>query len=84
MKVYYITFRSVTFAQRGEQILQKSGIRAVLVRTPKWMESQGCGYSLRIRTGDIGPAIAMLREKTINFRRVYVQSGEGVLEEMAV
>ena len=50
MKIYYITFRSVTFAQRGEQLLQKSGIRAALLRTPKWMESQGCGYSLRIRT----------------------------------
>ena len=37
MKFYYITFRSVTYAQRGEQILHKEGIRCTLLRTPKWM-----------------------------------------------
>ena len=41
MKVYYITFRSVTYAQRGEKVLQKSGVRVALLRTPKWMENQG-------------------------------------------
>jgi len=84
MKVYYITFRSVTFAQRGEQLLQKSGIRAALLRTPKWMENQGCGYSLRIRTADLMPVISLLREKAIAFRRVYVQLEDGTLEEVAV
>lgn len=84
MKVYYITFRSVTFAQRGEQLLQKAGIRAALLRTPKWMENQGCGYSLRIRTADLMPVISLLREKAIAFRRVYEQQGDGTLEEVAV
>ena len=84
MKVYYITFRSVTFAQRGEQLLQKLGIRVALLRTPKWMESQGCGYSLRIRTADLIPLISLLREKAIVFRRVYGQNPDGTLEEVAV
>ena len=84
MKVYYITFRSVTFAQRGEQLLQKSGIRAALLRTPKWMESQGCGYSLRFRAADLLPVISLLREKAIIFRRVYGQNPDGTLEEVAV
>ena len=84
MKVYYITFRSVTVAQRGEQLLQKAGMRPALLRTPKWMENQGCGYSLRIRTSDLLPVIAMIREKGIDFRRVYVQNPEGILEEVTV
>ena len=84
MRFYFITFRSVTFAQRGEQILQRSGIRAALLRTPKWMESQGCGYSLRIRTADLMAVVALLREKAIDFRRVYVQNSDGTLEEVAV
>ena len=46
MKFYYITFRSVTFAQRGEKVLKKEGIRCTLLRTPRWMEEQGCGYAL--------------------------------------
>ena len=84
MKVYYITFRSVTTAQRGEKVLQKAGLRAVLLRTPKWMESQGCGYSLRIRTDELLPVVDLLREKAVVFRRIYVQNPDGTLEEVAV
>ena len=84
MKVYYITFRSVTTAQRGEKMLQKAGMRAVLLRTPKWMESQGCGYSLRFRTDALLPFVSLLKEKEIGFRRVYVQTAEGTLEEVAI
>jgi len=84
MKVYYITFRSVTTAQRGEKVLQKAGVRAVLLRTPKWMESQGCGYSLRLYTDEMLPVISLLREKAVAFRRVYVQREDGTLEEVAV
>lgn len=82
MKFYYITFRSVTAAQRGEQTLHKGGIRATLLRTPKWMEAQGCGYSLRLWTEDVWPAVELLREKGIAFRRAYIQSPDGTLEEL--
>ena len=81
MKVYYFTFRSVTFAQRGEKVLAQAGIRAVLLRTPKWMESQGCGYSLRIRTGDLHSVTAVMNENRILFRKIYVQNPDGTLEE---
>ena len=84
MKVYYFTFRSVTLAQRGEQTLQKTGLRVTLLRTPKWMESQGCGYSLRVRTPDLMAVVSLLREKAVDFRKVYVQNGDGTLEEVAV
>lgn len=55
MRIFIITFRSVTFAQRGERLLNRNNHRCVLQRTPKWMEQQGCGYSLRIKTEDIIP-----------------------------
>ncbi len=82
MKFYYITFRSVTIAQRGEQVLKKAGIRATLLRTPKWMEAQGCGYSLRLWTDNVYPAVEILRERGIGFRRVYIQISDGTLEEL--
>ncbi len=84
MKVYYITFRSVTFAQRGEKLLNQNGIRCTLRRTPKWMEEQGCGYSLSIRTQDIFPAVTMLRENQVPMRKVYSQRPDGQLEELTV
>ena len=82
MKFYYITFRSVTAAQRGEKVLHKAGVRATLLRTPKWMEVQGCGYSLRLWTDDVQPAIQLLQDQGILFRRVYIQSVDGTLEEL--
>ena len=58
MSYYFITFRSVTHAQRGEKVLQKEGLRCTLQRTPRWMEEQGCGYALKIWSEDIFPVIS--------------------------
>ena len=80
MRFYYITFRSVTFAQQGERILQSAGIRCTLQRTPRWMEEQGCGYCLRIWTEDVSRSVEVLRKNRVNMRRVYVQKGDGQLE----
>ena len=84
MKFYYITFRSVTYAQRGEKILQRAGIRCTLQRTPRWMEEQGCGYCLKIWTKDVTPAVEALREGSVAMRKVYSQRGDGQLEELTV
>lgn len=82
MKNYYITFRSVTPAQRGERILKTNGISCTLQRTPKWMEQQGCGYSLRLQSGEISHAAELLRREGISMRRVYVQRADGSMEEI--
>ena len=84
MNVYYITFRSVTFAQRGEEISRRGGISSVLQRTPRWMEEQGCGYCLRLRTDDVQTGAALLRGSRIPFRKIYLQQPEGNVEELAV
>ena len=82
MSYYYITFRSVTYAQRGERVLQAGRIRCTLQRTPRWMEEQGCGYALRLWTRDIAGAVALLRRENIPLRRVYGALGEGELEAL--
>ena len=84
MKFYYVTFRSVTHAQRGERLLKKAGIRCNLLRTPRWMEVKGCGYSLRLWTGDIAAGVEILRREQIPMQKVYIQTGDGTLEEMEV
>ena len=81
MKFYYVTFRSVTHAQRGERELQKEGIRCTLLRTPKWMEQQGCSYSLRLWTDNIRPALQAMRKAEVPMRKVYLQGADGQLEE---
>ena len=84
MKFFYITFRSVTYAQRGEKLLNERGYRCSLQRTPRWMEAQGCGYSLRIWSREILSAVQLLRDEGLPLRRVYIKREDGQLEEMAI
>jgi len=81
MKFYYVTFRSVTYAQRGERVLGNAGLRCTLLRTPRWMEEQGCGYCLRIWTQDIHRAVSILRSHQLPLRKIYIQARDGQLEE---
>lgn len=84
MKQYFITFRSVTFAQRAEARMKKAGHQCTLQRTPRWMEEQGCGYALRIWVREIDPVLEILREDNIPLRRVYLQGRDGEMEEVSV
>lgn len=84
MNVYFITFRSVTPAQRGEVVLTGEGLRCTLARTPRWMEERGCGYCLRFRCEDVRPWVQVMRRRGIDFRKVYLQRPDGGVEEVAV
>ena len=74
MRVYYLSFRSVTFGQQAERLLRSAGVSCSLRRSPRWMEEQGCGYALRLRTEEIDPVTQLLRDHQIPMRRVYVIS----------
>ncbi len=82
MKKCMFTFRSVTPAQRAEEILRRSGVDCTLQRTPKWMEEKGCGYSLRLDCGEILAASALLRQAGISFRKAYSIGDNGGPEEL--
>ena len=82
MRDHCITFRSVTYAQKGENTVQRAGIACVMQRTPRWMEEQGCGYALRVWTEDIRPAVKLLRQERVMMKRLYIQGSNGQLEEM--
>lgn len=84
MKYCFITFRTVTPAQRGEKILRQSAVECILQRTPRWMEEQGCGYSLRLRRQDAQSAAAILTEKGIAYRKIYLQRENGTYEELQI
>ena len=84
MKKCVITFRSVTPAQRGEQVLMKNGYACSLGRTPRWMQEQGCGYSLRLSCGNVRAAAELLQGADVPFRKIYLYREGGHLEEMTV
>ena len=83
MEMNFITFRSVTPAQRGQRILQQAGINCTLLRTPRWMEERGCGYCLRLRREDRDRAVVLLRQSKLGFSKVYADA-DGRVEELSV
>lgn len=78
---WLITFRSVTFAQRGEKVLRSRDIQCVLQRTPKKLTERGCGYCLRIRDADAFRAVEILHREKLSYEKVYAVSGDGITEE---
>ena len=84
MRMDYITFRSITPAQRGQRMLQSAGIDCNLQRTPRWMEEKGCGYCLRIQTDRLGEIVLLLRKNGVDFKKVYLLHPDGETEEIRV
>ena len=78
---WLITFRSVTFAQRGERTLQSVGIDCQLRRTPKELSARGCGYALGIRGADALAAVEVLRDRGVSFNKVFAPAAGGKMEE---
>lgn len=73
--LWLITFRSVTFAQRGQSWLRKAGIDSSIQRTPAGLSDRGCSYCLRLRQWDIRQAIDLLQE--LPYSRVFYQTDGG-------
>ena len=84
MNDVFFTFRSVTAAMRGSRLLADQAIRSLTVRTPKQLQEQGCGYSLRLQTRQISEAVKLLRQEQIPMRKLYRQNGDGTLEEIGL
>ena len=77
----YFTFRSVTTAMRGSRILETMGIASLTVRTPKQLQQQGCGYSLRVRSNAVMRAKQALEQAEIQYSRIYSRDESGQWRE---
>ena len=84
MKNYIITFRSVTFAQKGEGILKREGIDCLLRRTPKALTNKECGYCLQLKPWDFQRALELLQVSGVQFGKAYGMDHDGRFEELAV
>ena len=84
MEQCYISFRSVTFAQRAEAILKRGGYPCYLERAPKWMGQRGCSYALQVRRGVVSECVAALQREQAVFSKVYCQYADGRREELTL
>ncbi len=70
MHAILVTFRSVTYAQKAQRLLENRGITAYLLRTPREYTQRGCGYSLRIHGKMAQEALEILEQAGLPLERV--------------
>ena len=82
MKSFFLTFRSITQAQRAERAYSRAGMGCTLRRTPRWMEERGCGYGVEVKCPDLKIGLEVLHREKIPFRKSYLLHADGVVEEI--
>lgn len=82
MSTCYITFRSITGAQLGAKLLQRAGLRHLMMRSPQSMAKNGCGYALRVKGKDLEQAILILRQGNVPYQKLFGDLGE--LEDFGI
>ena len=81
---WLITFRSVTFAQKGERALRSRQIHCRMQRTPKYLTERGCGYCLRLNGWDAPKAVEILRREKLQYEKLYAFKEDGSTEEQVL
>ena len=81
--VYYIIIcRSLTYAQRTAQVLERVGIPGWVQRSPKLISKEGCGYCVRIPERRLADALTVLRREGMSPKQVFLQTAEGEYSEV--
>lgn len=80
---YLLMCKSLTYAQRANRTLERSGITSVITKAPKSATGIGCGYCVKVTEKKLAPALAALNEAGLGPARVFLQSAGGAVSEVA-
>ena len=79
---YLIICRSLTYAQRTARILERAGISGHIMRAPKLISKEGCGYCVKLSERRLTDALRVLQREGMPPRQVYLQDAEGIYSEV--
>ena len=72
MDYYLFSLRSITTAQRMQQVLERVGIRAGIQRAPTGLSRKGCSYVLRVPANKYRDALELLRQQGMSPVGIFV------------
>ena len=81
MPQYWISFRSLTHAQRAARTLERNSITAIVSRLPQGVSPKGCGYAVIVRR-QMRDAVRLLDEARIPSGMVFEQPEWGDFREV--
>ena len=82
MVYYLIICRSLTYAQRTEAALLRSGVSARVLRAPKTIDSEGCSHGVRVSERDLAAALTILTHAGLSPRRLFIIAPDGAYREV--
>lgn len=84
MVYYLIVCRSLTYAQRTVAALERVGMAAQILRSPKAISGEGCGYAVRLSERDLPTALVVLKRLGLTPSRVFIASTQGGYREVGL
>lgn len=82
MVYYLIVCRSLTYAQRTAAVLERVGITAHILRSPKVIAGEGCGYSVKVAQRNLSDALRILVQAGFGPKRVFIMESDGSYKEV--
>lgn len=79
---YLIVCRSLTYAQRTAAALERAGITARILRSPKSVAGEGCSHSVKISQRSLPDALRVLQRTNLEPKRIYITAGDGSYQEV--
>ncbi len=84
MSSVFLTSKSLTYAQRMERILRKSGISAHIERPGIEISERGCAYAVVVSEGYFAEVIDMLRHNNLLPVKAVVRDAAGGLRVLPI
>lgn len=82
MVYYLIVCRSLTYAQRTAAVLERAGITAHILRSPKGIDREGCSHAVKVAERNLADALVILGRAQLSPKRIYIMSSDGSYKEV--
>ena len=73
---YLIMCRSLTYAQRAANALERAGIPVRLLRSPAEISPTGCSYSVKLPARYLSRAMTVLNRNRLPYGGIYVKGAD--------
>ena len=75
--------RSVTYAQRMQRVLLRSGLRCQIARAPRDLTDRGCAYVLRVAAPYLSQALIALHRESLDPVQIFLYQ-HGYYQEVGI
>ncbi|SBW04537.1 conserved hypothetical protein [uncultured Eubacteriales bacterium] len=82
MVYYLIICRSLTYAQRTAQALERAGITAHILRSPRAVTDQGCSHAVKISERNLSDALQVLKRVGLSPKQIFIIDSDGSYKEV--